>query len=354
MTGLYIHIPFCVKRCPYCDFYSISNVGSDIISSYLDACLAEISSLPKVAFDTIYIGGGTPSFLGADVLGTFISSILKSIKYAGAEFTVEINPDSVDIQLCDMLASYPVTRVSMGVQSLDDDVLSLLGRIHSVFQSKNAYKLLRTNTKCDINLDLIYDIPTVPFETITDSLQKIIAMNPEHISAYSYTPDTGYLADSPSEEPFQMTTVAEILTGSGYPRYEVSNFAKEGKQSLHNLNYWRMGNYYGVGAASHSMINTDSGRTRYSHAGDVEDYIKQPYAKSGSEKIFGETILLENVVFGLRMTEGVKLHSEIPEKLATRIDFLVDAGLLTCVDGQITATEQGLLLLDSVMSHLWA
>ncbi|MDR2884172.1 MAG: radical SAM family heme chaperone HemW [Deferribacteraceae bacterium] len=354
MRSLYIHIPFCTQKCPYCSFYSTTD--TQLIHEYLEACIAEIRSLPKVPFDTVYIGGGTPSYIGGTMLGEFIGKVLDNITYTGGEFTIEVNPDSVDIALCNELAKYPISRISMGVQSLDNSVLSLLGRVHSSAQALMACKLLQ---RWDLNLDLIYDIPTVPYDTIKDSLQQLISLNPSHISAYSYSPDTGYLAKSASDDPFQMNEIATILERAGYARYEVSNFARKRKQSKHNTNYWQMGDYYGVGAAAHSMINMGAERVRYSHQQSVTDYIKDPLSRVESELLSGETVLKEDIVFGLRMIDGInfvdveKKYGKISSTLQIKIDSLVNEGMLGWKGKRLMATERGLLLLDSVTSYLW-
>ncbi|MDR2869382.1 MAG: radical SAM protein, partial [Deferribacteraceae bacterium] len=224
--GLYIHLPFCVKKCPYCGFYSIAKAKDDIIAQYLQALLLELRSFdyPELSLratqvDSIYIGGGTPSYLGMR-LPSFIEAMLPLIRYnSGAEFTVEMNPESVSAELCRALAELPISRISMGVQSLDNDTLRLLGRAHSAEQARQAYELLRCFTKAAINLDLIYDIPQIPHTNMASSLQELIKLAPEHISAYSYSPDTGYLATEPSHDPYQMEMVTDTLQAAGYIRY---------------------------------------------------------------------------------------------------------------------------------------
>ncbi len=354
--GLYIHIPFCAQKCPYCGFYSVTDVsGAD---AYLNALLTEIKSFGGLPFDTIYVGGGTPSLLGAKLTG-FLEEALPWIDYRGGEFTVEVNPESVTKELITGLAGLPVSRISMGAQSTDDNVLKLLGRIHSAGQIFTAYNIIRENIACGINLDLIYDIPTVDAKTIRKSALRLIELKPEHISAYSYSPDTGHLTDRASDDPHQTEMIAGLLESADYRQYEVSNFAIPGHESKHNIKYWNMSPYYGAGAGAHSMLVREGIRLRFRHSPDIEKYINNPAGREDSELYGPQTVVLESVVFGLRRIEGIDLleieenFGTIPAELRVKIKTLADEGLLKCEGNRVKVSRKGLLLLDSVMSYLW-
>jgi oxygen-independent coproporphyrinogen-3 oxidase len=354
--GLYIHIPFCARKCPYCGFYSVTD--RTCLDAYLKSLLTEIKSLEGNSFDTVYTGGGAPSLLGAE-LPVLLEKIVSLTGFCGAEFTVEVNPESVTKELMSDLSGLPVSRISVGAQSADDSVLRLLERIHTSERIFAAYDIIRSNTGCDINLDLMYDIPSVDAQTVKRSVKKFIALGPEHISAYSYSPDTGYLTDKASDDSYQTEMVTGILEDAGYMRYEVSNFSIPGHESIHNMKYWRMQPYYGVGAGAHSMVVREGRRVRYSHLPDIETYIADPLEKADVEMYDCKTAALESVVFGLRCVEGVDLL-EITEKfgaitneLTDKINVLAGEGLLKCAGNRIKASKKGFLLLDSVMSYLW-
>ena len=353
--GLYIHIPFCSQKCPYCNFYS--TVGLSYQDEYLDALLTEAGSLAGTRFDTIYVGGGTPTFLGVKLTG-FLEKIASLTSYSGVEFTVEANPESVSVELIKGLAAIPVSRISMGAQSMNNSALKLLGRIHSVKQTLKAYDIVRENSKCSINLDMMYDIPSVDAKVTENSLKRLIALQPEHISAYSYSAETGYLTDKSAEDPYQTEMAAELLESAGYKRYEVSNYAIPGHESIHNTKYWDMSHYYGIGAGAHSMISCNGKRTRYCHQTDIEKYIKNPLGRDNVEIYDEDKSVIESVLFGLRRLEGIDLieisekFGTIPDRVVGKINFLADEGLLRCVGNRVKASPEGLLLLDSVMSYL--
>lgn len=358
MPALYIHIPFCKSKCPYCGFYSVPSVESSVTDRYLDACIRELASLPPVSYDTIYIGGGTPSHIGAERLSGFISTLLSTIDFAHGEFTIELNPESTSEALLTALDKHPVSRYSIGIQSLNDDVLRLLGRAHSAEQAAQAVRLARQSGR-DINLDLIYDVPGVERNIIIDSMHRIIDAHPSHISAYSYSPDTGYLASEPSADPEQTLLVGLVLQNGGYKRYEISNYSLKGHHSIHNMKYWRMEEYTGIGAGAHSLSLDDDGGLRWSHIADINAYINNPTAKDDTERYNHDELAREGLIFGLRMIGGVNISelecrfAPLPDILKDKIAVLVDKGLLKKEGNNICATKKGLLLLDSVMSFLW-
>jgi oxygen-independent coproporphyrinogen-3 oxidase len=359
MPGLYIHIPFCASKCPYCAFFS-KVTDAALFEPYLTACLSEIALFTEKEFDTVYIGGGTPSVLGGERLGGFIRHLLKLINFTGKEFTVEMNPESANkAGFIPALKDLPLTRVSIGVQSLDSGVLKLLGRRHSPEDVLSLTESIRKELNAAVGADIIYDIPGVKTEIITDTLKSITALSLEHISAYSYSPDTGYLTDAASEDPAEFLAVEEFLGARGYQHYEVSNYAKPGFASKHNIKYWTEREYIGIGAGAHSLTAEDGKMCRYSHQPDVESYIKNPIARYNIELLDDMTVLKEALVFGLRMREGADLleitarYGKLPQETEEKLNFLEKKGMLECRDGRVATTKKGFLLLDSVMSYLW-
>ncbi|MDR2400948.1 MAG: radical SAM family heme chaperone HemW [Deferribacteraceae bacterium] len=356
--GLYIHIPFCASKCPYCSFYSV--VGKNAyFDGYLAACLSEIAALPQKEFDTIYIGGGTPSHLGGERIGRFIYAFLKEISYDGTEFTVEVNPESADGDFIRALKDLPVTRVSIGVQSLNNKVLKLLGRIHSSGDALTLIDNIRKELNVEINADIIFDIPRVDYKEISDTLIQLATLSLEHISAYSYTPDTGYLATSVKDDEGEFLATEKLLEEKGYIHYEISNYAKPCSCSKHNLKYWREEEYIGIGAGAHSMVFEREGVRRYSRPPDIEHYIKNPIKRDVNELLDDATVLKEVLVFGLRLQKGVNLleiterYGKLPQDILDKLEILEKKELLKCESGCISATKKGWLLLDSVTSYLW-
>jgi oxygen-independent coproporphyrinogen-3 oxidase len=359
MSGLYIHIPFCASKCPYCAFFSKVTDGA-LFDPYLSACLSEIALFTEKEFDTVYIGGGTPSVLGGERLGGFIRRFLKLINFTGEEFTVEVNPESANkAGFILALKDLPLTRISIGAQSLDSGVLKLLGRLHSPEDVLSLTDSIRKELNAAVGADIIYDIPGVKTEIIKSALENITALSPEHISAYSYSPDTGYLTDAATEDPAEFLAVAEFLESRGYLHYEVSNYAKPGFASKHNIKYWTEQEYIGIGAGAHSMTEENGKVCRYSHPPDIESYIKDPIARYNNELLDDMTVLKEALVFGLRLSEGADLlditarYGKLPQEIDEKLKFLEKKGMLECRDGHIAATKKGFLLLDSVMSYLW-
>ncbi|NCB51195.1 MAG: radical SAM family heme chaperone HemW [Clostridia bacterium] len=280
--GIYIHIPFCASKCGYCDFYSLAGCDS-LMPKYQDALCAHIrESVPAISkyyVDSVYFGGGTPSYFGAKRL----CAIFEELRNTGrvlkeSEVTVEVNPDSAKIRELRMLRKEGFNRLSLGVQSANNDILKLIGRRHNWKQVETAVKNARDAGFDNISLDLIYGLPSQTKADWSDTLAKAMELRPEHISCYGLkleegTPmyqykDSPFLPDDDEQADMYLYAV-ELLSHYGYAQYEISNFSIRGYESKHNLKYWRLEDYMGFGAGAHSYIDG----LRYSFIKDIEKYI---------------------------------------------------------------------------------
>ncbi len=282
--GLYLHIPFCRSKCDYCDFYSVAHRG-DRMDDYQKALLKHIAETAPLAnkqtVNSVYIGGGTPTWYGEKRLRELLSAVKKRFNVSrDAEITLEANPDSADYKTLVRLRRAGVNRLSLGMQSSNDDELEAVGRPHKFYQVKEAVAAARKAKIKNLNLDLIYGLPGQTMDSWKQSVEDALALGPEHLSCYGLTVEEGtplarhvagglVLPDDDELADRYLWTVAR-LAEAGYEQYEVSNFAKSGYQSRHNLKYWMGEPYVGLGAAAHS----DFGGCRYSFVRDVEGYIR--------------------------------------------------------------------------------
>ena len=318
--GVYVHIPFCASKCGYCDFYSLAGCDRRM-GKYQTALLRHIEESHGVMspyyIDTIYFGGGTPSYYGADR----IAELFNALKQAGrvlktAEVTVECNPDSVTRRGLATLRREGVNRISLGVQSANDDLLKIIGRRHNFTQVKTAVKAIRSEGFYNLSLDLIYGLPIQTKADWADSLSRVLDLGPEHISCYGLQLEEG----TPLYEKYNGSPVipsddaqadmylfaVETLEHYGYQQYEISNFAREGFESRHNMKYWDLEDYIGFGPGAHSCMSN----TRYSYLRDMEAYISAMTAKGGSVIDEYETLTeldraAEYILLGMRRGKGI-------------------------------------------------
>ncbi len=318
--GIYIHIPFCVSRCAYCDFCSTTGAAKRM-PKYQDALLAHIrESAPQLApylIDSVYFGGGTPSYYGA----RRITELLDAIKTYGqllktAEITVECNPDTVRLGELRALRRAGVNRLSIGMQSANDDILRLIGRRHDFRQVEKAVEAARRADFDNLSLDLIYGLPSQTPGDWADSLSRALELRPEHISCYGLKLEEGTplykYKDSPflpsdDEQADMYLYAVETLQGANYAQYEISNFALKGYESRHNLKYWKLDEYMGFGASAHSFVSG----SRYSFVADMQGYIDGVAGIEGAklldeyEEISPQGKAAEYVMLGMRTTEGI-------------------------------------------------
>ena len=318
MLGVYIHIPFCASKCSYCDFYSLPN-QDELMDRYQKALIRHIEeSAPQMApyyIDTVYFGGGTPSFYGARRLCELFETLKTNARVLkSAEVTVEMNPDSVTKEDLHLLHEAGVNRISLGVQSANDDILRLIGRRHNYRQVIEAVKLIRAEGFDNLSVDLIYGLPTQSRSDWADTLSNALALLPEHLSCYGLKVEEGTpickYQDSPllpndDDQADMYLYMTDVMERYGYQQYEISNFARPGRQSRHNLKYWQLDEYMGFGPAAHSYV----GGVRYSYVRDLKKYL-DGVENGGSvvdeyEKIGKAESAAEYIMLGMRTTRGI-------------------------------------------------
>lgn len=276
--GIYIHIPFCKSKCFYCDFLSFSN-RSDLIEGYINSIIKEIQNadLSRYNINTVYIGGGTPSILESRSIGRILDCINANKK---AEITIEVNPGTINEEKINDYISFGINRISIGLQSTNNILLKQIGRIHSFEQFLDAYKLVKKVGIENINVDLMLGLPNQTLEILKKSLKDIILLNPKHISIYSLILEEGTKLEEmintnklqmidENEERKMYWETKRMLEYNGYIHYEISNFAKEGYVSKHNLDCWSQKEYLGFGVGAHSYVNG----IRYSNLNNIDMYI---------------------------------------------------------------------------------
>jgi len=370
VNALYIHIPFCIKKCVYCDFNSVVS-NTKTIDQYLDAINKELNSLKgRYVFNTIYIGGGTPSVLTEAQLGKLLNNVVSCVQASEIkEFTIEANPGTLTSNKVRLLKEYLVTRVSLGIQSFNDKQLNFLGRIHSGNDAINAFNLLRNVGFDNINIDLIFGCPEQSFGDWESDLRTVIELNPKHLSIYALTYEEGTplrrnwvngnvkKLDECVELEMYKTAIG-YLTDSGYNHYEISNFAKDGYECLHNYIYWRNEGYTGVGAGAFSFVDG----LRTSNIRDVYQYIEGinegRNIKTFSECLQHEHFASETVIMNLRLRQGISdkdFHDRFGYKIYDRfgrlINRLVEDGLISYDNETLKLTDKGLFVADTVMAE---
>ncbi|SHI70798.1 radical SAM family heme chaperone HemW [Lutispora thermophila] len=330
-VGLYIHIPFCMRKCLYCDFNSYSN--KDIYENYyIEALIKELKyylDAQEYRFRTIFIGGGTPTIINPENIAKIMETIEKNIE-KDAEITIECNPGTIDKNKIDIYKTIGINRISIGLQAWQDDLLKAIGRIHKRDDFLNSFKLFREHGFNNINVDLMFSLPGQNIDMWLETLENVCVLGVEHISCYSLiveegTPihrliQSGELRTPDEDMDREMYRLAKnTLEAHGLRQYEISNFAKEGFCCAHNLIYWRNEEYIGVGAGSHSKIDN----RRFWNYEDLNVYInclqKGILPIKDSEIIGFEEELWETIILGLRLNSGLNI-SEINKKY--NINFL--------------------------------
>lgn len=397
---LYIHIPFCKQKCSYCSFNS-SNYSIDIQNQYILSLLKEIdyiiSNYGISNLKTIYIGGGTPSSLSDKNLEILLSYLESNLSLDSIlEYTIECNPESVTRNFLDIISKFSINRVSMGVQSTNNNTLRFLNRIHNKKQVQDAISLLKEYSINNFNLDLIFSIPNQSEESLLKSLEDIVSFKPTHISCYSlifeegtylYTLKEKGLIKENDDDIFvdQYRFIIDFLKKNGYHQYEISNFCKKNKFSIHNSAYWQNKNYIGVGVSSHSKHNN----VRYSNIDDILSYISiynndtknnsLSYTNNFKEKInfpftpstkFNDIDILdekdifnEYLILGLRQNIGIDLNKinsfftnrdliEYKNSFFNILESIIEQGYLLKKDDMICFTQTGREISNTIYTQL--
>lgn len=369
-----MHIPFCMQKCYYCDFISYAN-KKEVISNYIDVLKKEITTVGAglvsllTPITTIYIGGGTPSYIDSNYIVSIIDTIKKTFKVEeDAEITIEVNPGTVTKEKLEDYISCGINRLSIGLQSTDNNLLKEIGRIHTYEQFLDTYKLAKEVGFKNINVDLMLALPNQTIDILKDSLSKVIKLNPEHISVYSLILEEGtYLCNLVESKKITLPDenternmywlVKKELEKSGYKHYEISNFAKSGYVSKHNLNCWNQEEYIGFGLAAHSYVNN----TRYSNTESMREYLnfnKKSEIMTIHEKQNIQDKQKEYMMLGLRKIDGVQI-SEFKNKFVQNplylfrkeLDKLVREELIEIDGDSIKLTNKGLDLANIVFSE---
>ncbi|MCI8589859.1 MAG: radical SAM family heme chaperone HemW [Clostridiales bacterium] len=351
--GLYIHVPFCLQKCAYCDFYSVTD--QNLQSGYVDSLLCQMERESKrcesYLVDTIYIGGGTPSLLRADDIERIFKTIHAQFCVSDqAEVTIEVNPSSVTQEKVGVYAACGVNRVSIGLQSSHDEELAMLGRLHDRSLFEKAYDLLRYQFQ-NINIDIMYGLPYQTLTQLAKTLDYIAVLQPEHVSAYCLkVEERTALADLGFAQPdedmqFRMyASVVEQLQTLGLWQYEISNFARKGLVSKHNMKYWSGESYLGFGPGAYSYF---TGK-RYGLPRDLNVYMQRQYKTIDEEIITEQEAAQEKIIFGLRLTDGVSVNV-LPKD---RLPFYLENGFAVIENGQFKLTTKGFFVSNSILCDL--
>ena len=367
--GLYLHIPFCRRKCLYCDFCSYAGQSDDIMDAYVARLCEEVKQKASLAthhtVDTVYFGGGTPTLLSPAQFERLLDTIREHYALSDdVEITVECNPATADEDKLRALRALGVNRLSIGAQSAIDEELTALGRIHTGEQTVQTYRAARRAGFDNISLDVMFGIPHQTLDSFGRTLDEIISLVPEHISAYSLIvePDTPFFEAGDTLPLPDEDTVCEMsdrllarLRDAGYERYEISNFAKGDRVSHHNLHYWNMDDYLGFGPAAHSLING----VRTGHGRDLDAYLSGQDTTEPEEILDADTARDEYVMLRLRLAAGVDKR-EFSARFRQNFDIIygesaapfVKAGLLIDTEERIAFTDQGFAVSNTVLSEL--
>lgn len=369
--SLYIHIPFCAQKCLYCDFPSFAR-KDHLRKAYIEALNKEIISLREkhnnLEINTIFIGGGTPSVLEADELECLLKEVAKLNMAKDIEYSMECNPGNLTEEKLEVMKKYGVNRISMGLQAKQDNLLKGLGRIHNYKTFKENFLLAKKVGFNNINVDLMFGLSNQRLNEWEETLREIISLEPAHISAYSLIIEEGtafynlYENDKlklpTEEEERKMYHLAKkILEENGFNQYEISNYAKEGKECRHNLAYWNMDNWIGVGSAAASYINGK----RIKNISSVEEYINSINEKGEAvEEIINNSKndnMEEFMFMGLRKINGID-ENEFKKRFSMNINDVygeilnkyIDEGLLIRESGRIFLSEKGIEISNIIMA----
>jgi oxygen-independent coproporphyrinogen-3 oxidase len=372
--GIYIHIPFCQTRCNYCSFYSNAGIDKPLQGQYISNVLKEFAHYAELGrrlgwqYDTLYIGGGTPTVLDIDLWERLLEGLFKELKPEDlGEFTVEANPGSLTLEKLQLLKSSGCNRLSMGAQSFDPDYLKWLGRSHTVQDFYNSWSLARQHGWTNMSLDLMYGLKDQSVDHWAQTIKQALALEPEHISLYQLNVEPGtplaeqveagqvYLVDDEIASN-QFLLARELLTAAGYHQYEISNYAKPGYESQHNLRYWQNREYIGIGAGAAGYID----RSRYTNIAELEAYarnlLRNRVPRFEEEVITDELYKEETIILNLRTALGLD-KADFAQRFAESIESAygkvikkyVGLGLMEDLHGKLRLTPAGFLQSNQIL-----
>ncbi len=374
--GLYLHVPFCLQKCPYCSFYSLSG-RLDLSTRFVAAVNRQIERFStrretrEQPFATIFFGGGTPTMLPPTILTDLLQACLDRFPHANElEISIEVNPATIAQEGLQLLRRGGFNRLSIGVQSLNDQELKRIGRAHSANEAMQTVRMARQAGFTNISLDLMYGLPGQDEQSWQENLNRALALEPDHLSLYELTIEENTPfgrrlnrndLQLPDEEKVlaMMETTRRLTSGVGLSRYEISNYARPGLQCRHNINYWQNGHYVGLGPGAVSRI----GATRFTAVTDMELFCERLENErkewQEEETLDKETRFRETVIMGLRMTKGVSLDAlnkrfgiDPAVYYGTTLKLLMEQELVEMQQGWLRLTEPGLLLANTVMAQL--
>jgi oxygen-independent coproporphyrinogen-3 oxidase len=360
---LYVHIPFCARICPYCAFYK-ERADPSQTQRFCEALLREIETVTehhRLKLETIFFGGGTPTALTTTQLEFLLGGMRERLDLSGlAEWTLEANPGSVSMRKAELLRAMGVSRISLGVQSWDDELLQLLGREHNAAQAEASFHILREAGFANISIDLMFGLPSQTLDQWQADLEKTIRLQPDHISTYclTYEEDTdfflrhsrGEFREDPESDARFLESAMEMLEAAGYEHYEISNYARPGFASAHNRGYWAGHDYLGIGPSAFSTV----GLRRWQNICDYRAYADRVLAGispiASTEQLTPEMKRTERIALALRTGDGVSSQELACSPNETK--ELIDLHLLRELNGRLILTPRGKLLADSVAEAL--
>ena len=366
--GIYIHIPFCIRKCNYCDFCSFPDSDGALIEAYADELVKRINAFSdcygKRCVDTVYFGGGTPTLMPVKCFERILLALKNSFDISeNAEISAECNPASIDKDGLAQLRALGINRLSIGLQSANNEELRLLGRLHSFEDFCETFYSARKAGFDNISVDLMYGIPAQTRESFEKTLRSIVELAPEHISAYGLKIEEGTHfyknregLDLPEEdlEAELYTLCCDILAQSGYLRYEISNFAKSGRESRHNLKYWNLDDYVGFGVAAHSRFCGE----RFGNSRDIKAFLSGEDIVCERYKISDNVFLTEYVMLRLRLASGIDknafyaLTDKEFKQMYPTTDFYIKSGFMIEDEKRIAFTTKGFLVSNAILSQM--
>jgi len=370
--GIYIHIPFCAKKCAYCDFYSMCDLS--LRDHYVNALVSQISSFRAEArnriVDTIYIGGGTPSILSGEQILRILKTVRKTFKVSeDAEITLEANPGTLDPGKLVAYHEAGINRLSIGLQSANPKELSTLGRIHTKEEFERSFLLARLEGFQNINVDIMYALPGQSEQTLSETLDYVIGLDPDHISFYGLTiePSTPFgrskeieaLLPNEDVQVEMYLNSAEKLEAAGFFQYEISNFSKPGFECHHNMKYWKVEDYLGFGPAAHSFFDG----TRFAYAKNTSKFISYPTQRDRliemQEKILTEDAALEFVMLGFRLRAGIdvveyceRFGDDFEVKYSEKMQDFIEKEYIMKTKNGYRLSRRGFLISNYILSEI--